>query len=169
MAKKEEKESKDMGKELQVQPARSQFLSPFEEMEHLFDDFLSRGSWIQPFLRRGLPDLEAAFAGRFPKVDIIDRETEVLVKAELPGVDKSDVDVSISENMLTLRASTQREKKEEKGHYFRRELSRGEFQRTLRLPGQVDADKAKASFKDGVLEICVPKAPGSKRQAIKVD
>ena len=104
-----------------------------------------------------------------PKVDIIDRDTEVVVKAELPGVEKDNLDISISENMLTIRASTQHEKKEEKGQYFRREMSRGELQRTLRLPGQVDGDKAKASFKDGILEISVPKAPGSRRQTIKVD
>lgn len=169
MAKKEEKESKDTGKELQVQPARTQVLGPFEELEHLFDDFLNRGGWVQPFLRRGLPDLESTFGARLPKIDIIDRDNEVVVKAELPGVDKDNVEVSISDNMLSIHASIQREKKEEKGHYFRRELSRGEYQRTVRLPGQVDGDKAKASFKDGILEISVPKAPGSKRQAIKVE
>ncbi len=169
MAKKEDKESKETGKELQVQAARSQWLSPFEEVEHLFDEFLSRGGWMQPFLRRNFPDLEAALGTRWPKLDIIDRDDEVVVKAELPGVDKENVDVSISENMLSIRASTQHEKKEEKGQYFRRELSRGECQRTVRLPGNVDGDKAKASFKDGILEISMPKAPGSKRQTIKVD
>lgn len=169
MAKKEDKEPKETGKELEAQPIRAQLLAPFEEFEHLFDEFLSRGGWIQPWLRRGFPDLEAAFTTRWPKIDVIDRDTEVLVKAELPGVDKDNVDVSISENMLTVRASTQHEKKEEKGHYFRRELSRGECQRTVRLPGQVEGDKATASFKDGILEVCIPKAPGSKRKSIKVD
>jgi HSP20 family protein len=169
MAKKEDKESKEAGKELQVQPARSQWLGPFEEVEHLFDEFLSRGGWMQPLLRRGFPDLEAAFGARWPKLDIIDRDDEVIVKAELPGVDKENVDVSVSENMLSIRAHSQHEKKEEKGQYFRRELSRGECQRTVRLPGQVDGDKAKASFKDGILEISVPKLPGSKRQSIKVE
>lgn len=169
MAKKEDKESKETGKELQAPPARPQVLGPFEELEHLFDDFLSRGGSVQPFLRRAFPDLESTFGGRLPKVDIIDRDTEVIAKAELPGVDKDNVEVSISDNLLTIRASTQHEKKEEKGHYFRRELSRGELQRTVRLPGQVDGDKAKATFKDGILEISVPKAPGSKRQNIKVE
>lgn len=169
MAKKEDKEPKEAGKELQAQPVRTEVLGPFEELEHVFDDFLNRGAWMQPFLRRGFPDLESTLGGRLPKVDVIDRDNEVIVKAELPGVDKDNVEVSISENMLTIRASTQHEKKEEKGHYFRRELSRGECQRTVRLPGQVDSDKAKASFKDGILEISVPKAPGSKRQTIKVD
>lgn len=169
MAKKEDKEPKETGKDVQVQPARSQLLGPFEEFEHLFDEFLNRGGWMQPLLRRGLPDLESVFAGRWPKVDIIDRDNEVVVKVELPGVDKDNVEVSISDNMLSLRATTHHEKKEEKGHYFRRELSRGECQRTVRLPGQVDGDKAKASFKDGILEVTVPKAAGSKRQSIKVE
>ncbi len=169
MAKKDDKEPKEAGKELQVQPSRAQLLGPFEEFEHFFDEFLNRGNWMQPLLRRGFPDRESAFGSRWPKVDVIDRNDEVAVKAELPGVDKENVDVSISDNILTIRASTQHEKKEEKGQYYRRELSRGECQRTIRLPGQVDGDKAKASFKDGILEITVPKAPGSKRQNIKVE
>lgn len=169
MAKKDDKESKEPGKDVQAQAARSQVLGPLDEFEHLFDEFLGRGGWLQPLLRRGFPDLEGALGNRLPKVDIIDRDSEVVIKAELPGVEKDKVEVSISDNILTLRATTHHEKKEEKGHYFRRELSRGELQRTVRLPGQVDGDKAKASFKDGILEVSVPKAPGSKRQSIKVE
>lgn len=169
MAKKEDKESKETGKELQTQPARGQLLGSLEDFEHFFDEFLNRSGWMQPLFRRGFPDFESAFGNRWPKVDVIDRDNEIVVKAELPGVDKDNVEVSISDNLLTIRASTQHEKKEEKGQYFRRELSRGECQRAVRLPGQVDGDKAKASFKDGILEISVPKAPGSKRQSIKVE
>jgi HSP20 family protein len=169
MAKKDDKEPKEIPKQVPAQPAPAQVVSPFEEIEHLFDDFLSRGSWIQPFLRRGLSELEVPFGSRSPKVDVIDRDTEVLVKAELPGVDKDHLDISINENLLTIRASTEHESKEEKGQYFRRELSRGEFQRTLRIPGPVEGDKAKASFSHGVLEITIPKVPGTKRQKIKVD
>jgi HSP20 family protein len=102
-------------------------------------------------------------------VDVIDRDTEVVVRAELPGITKDDLDVSLSDNTLTIRASTQHEKKEEKGHYYRREMSRGEFQRSLRLPANVEGDKTKASFKDGILELVVPKAASSKRQTIKVE
>lgn len=166
MSKKEEKETS--GKELQASTPSQQFLSPFDEFEQWFEDFIPRG-WMQPFFRRGWPEREPMFGGRVPKVDVIDRDEEIIVKAELPGITKEDLDVSISDNVLTIRASTQREKKEEKGQYYRREMSRGEFQRSLRLPANVEGDKTKASFKDGILELVVPKTPGSKRQAIKVE
>lgn len=166
MSKKEEKEA--AGKELQAPAPRPQVPSTFDEFEQWFEDFFPRG-WMQPFFRRGWPEIEPAFGGKMPKVDVIDRDTEVVVRAELPGITKDDLDVSLSDNTLTIRASTQHEKKEEKGHYYRREMSRGEFQRSLRLPANVEGDKTKASFKDGILELVVPKAASSKRQTIKVE
>lgn len=168
MAKKDEKETRNSGKDVQVQTARPLTLNPFDEVEHLFEDFLNRGGWLQPFLRRGLGDMESAL-GRTPRVDVIERDDEVVVKAELPGVSKDNLDVSIDENVLSIRASVHSEKKEEKGQYVRREMRRGEFQRNVRLPGQVAGDKATASFKDGVLEVTVPKTATSTRKSIKID
>lgn len=168
MAKKDEKESKDTGKDVQVQPARSLLPGSWEDVEHLFDEFINRGGWMQPLLRRGLAEFEPPF-NRVPRIDVIEHDGEVVVKAELPGVGKDDVDVLIDENMLTIRASAQHDKKDEKGQYVRREMSRGEFQRTIRLPGRVLSDKASASFRDGILQISVPRAPGAKGQRIKVD
>lgn len=166
MSKKDEKES--TSKELQTATSRSQLPSTMDEFEQWFDDFFSRG-WLQPFFRRGWPEFEPMFGGKMPKVDVIDRDEEIFVRAEMPGVTKDDLDVSLSDNMLTIRAKVQQEKKEEKGHYYRREMSRGEFQRSLRLPANVEGDKTKANFKDGILELVVPKTPGSKRQTIKID
>jgi HSP20 family protein len=155
----------------EITPARGErWLSPFEEAEHWFEDFFPRG-WMHP-LRHGWPsrpDLEAPFSGRMPRVDIIDRENEIVVRAELPGVDKDDLDVSMTDHSVTIRATTSYERKEEKGEYYRREMSRGEFQRTLLLPDNVDADKAKANFKDGVLELALPKVESAKRKTIKVE
>lgn len=166
MAKKEEQES--AGKALQ--PQRSAYLSPFEEMDRWFDEAFPRG-WLSPMFRRhwpAWPEMEPPFGGRMPKVDVIDRPQEVVVRAELPGVGKDDLDISLSERTLTIRASTQQEKKEDDEHYHRRELSRGEFMRTVVLPSDVNGDKVKSSFKDGVLELILPKVEGAKRKSIKV-
>lgn len=160
-------ENESTGQKL-AKPERAQVLSPFDEMERRFEDFFRRG-WMQPFLQRGWPEMESAFGMMMPKVDVIDRDKEIVVRAELPGVTKDNLDVSMSENTLTIRASTHHEEKEEKEHYHRREMSRGEFQRSIRLPGQVEGDKAKATFKDGILELVIPKAPGAHRQNIKVE
>jgi HSP20 family protein len=147
-------------------PARA--LTPFEEMERLFESFFPRG-WLRPW-RFDWPSWPAEWAEvRLPSVDVIDRDDEVVVRAELPGVDKKDLDVSLSENTLTIKGSTQREEKEEKGDYYRREISQASFARTITLPAEVDGERAKANFKDGVLELVLPKREKAKRQSIKVE
>lgn len=104
-----------------------------------------------------------------PRVDIIDRDEEIVVRAEIPGVDKKDLDVSLTDNTVTIKGSTHQEQKEEQGNYFRSEMARGSFARSVTLPGNVDGAGAKASFKDGVLELSLPKTENSKRRSIKVE
>jgi HSP20 family protein len=84
---------------------------------------------------------------------MVDRDSEIVIRAELPGVKRDDLEVTLSEHTVTIEAHTTREEKEEKEEYYRREMSRGDFQRTLTLPGGVDEAKATASFADGVLEL----------------
>ena len=165
MAKEVKKGSKQ---ELQkAEPRRA--LSPFEEMDRLFEDYFSRG-WMRPFRWEwpSLGEMAKPFEGKMPKVDVIERDDEVVVKAELPGVDKKDLDVSVTENSVTIKGSTSHEEKEEKGDFYRCEISRGAYLRTVGLPSNIDADKAKATFKDGVLELTLPKVEKSKRRTVEV-
>ncbi len=155
------------GQELQKAPARA--LSPFEEMDRMFDQYFRRG-WMRPwrfewpsFPEVSLPDMKV------PKVDVVDRESEVVVKAEVPGVDKKDIDISVGEDTVTIKGSTRHEEKEEKGDYYRCEISRGAFSRTVAQPANVDGSKTKANFKDGVLELVLPKVEKSKRHSIKLE
>lgn len=165
---------KAKGKEVQkAVPAR--VLGPFEEMERMMErmfegNLFSRG-WMSP-LRWERPlwrETTAPFEGRIPNVDVIDREDEVLVRVELPGVEKKDLQVSMSDSTVTIKASTKHEEKEEKGDYYRCEISQGSFARTVPLPAEVDGSKSKAKFKDGVLELTLPKIEKSKRRSISVD
>jgi HSP20 family protein len=110
----------------------------------------------------------APFEGKTPSVDLIDRDNEVVVKAELPGVDKKDLDISVTSNTVTIKGRTSHEEKEEKGDYYRCEISRGEYARTLALPADVDETKAKASFKDGILELTLPKKEKAKKRKIEI-
>lgn len=155
-----EKESK---KNTDITPVTSTGgLTSFDEFDHFFDDFLSR-RWPR-LLDWNLPSrLERAF----PKVDIIDHDNEIEVQAALPGVKKEDLDVTINNQSISIRAATREEKKEE-GKYFRREITRGEFQRVVSLPDNVDNDNAKASFKDGILKVTIPKTEKSKRKSIEI-
>jgi HSP20 family protein len=166
MAKEDKKPTKQ---EVQkVEPSKG--LSPFEEMERMFDNYFSRG-WMRPFQFDwpSFPKAAAPFEGKTPSVDVIDRDNEVIIKAELPGVDKKDLDISVTRNTVTIKGTTSHEDKEEKGDYYRCEMSRGSYMRTLSLPAEVDETKSKAKFKDGVLELTVPKVTKSKRHSVKID
>ena len=148
-------------------PARA--LSPFEEMDRMFDQYFRRG-WMRPwrFEWPAVPQALTAFDERFPKVDVIDDETEVVVRAEVPGVDKKDIDISVGEDSVTIKGSTHREEKETRGDFYRHELVSGAFSRTVGLPATVDGAKAKAEFKDGMLELTLPKVETAKRHSVKI-
>jgi len=157
------------GKEIQkATPVRA--LTPFDEMDRMFDRFMS-GNWMRPFAwdRPLFKGLMEPLEWNLPRMDVIDRDADILVRAEVPGVDKKDIEVSLADNMLTVKGSVKREEKEEKGDYYRCETSQGAFLRTVAIPGQIDATKVAASLKDGVLEITLPKVEGSKRRSIKVE
>jgi HSP20 family protein len=106
---------------------------------------------------------------RTPRVDVIDRDNDIVVKAEIPGVKKEDLDVSMTDTTVTIKGSTSHEEKHEKGNYYRCEISRGAFSRTVALPSNVDTDKAKAVFNDGILELTIPKVEKAKRKSITVE
>ena len=163
------KEKIEAGKKAveKVQPAHA--LSPFEEMERFFQGGFPR-NWLRS-RHWEWPDWAgkiAPFEGKIPSVDVIERDGEVVVKAELPGVDKKDLDISVTNNSVTLKSKTSHEEKEEKGDYYRCEISRGEYSRTLSLPAEVDESKAKAKFKDGILELTLPKKEKAKRTKVEV-
>ena len=166
MAKEGKKESKQALQK--AEPART--LSPFEEMDRFFENYFGRG-WLHPFRweRPSWGDLTMPFEGKLPRVDVVDRDDEVIVKAELPGVDKKDLDITVTDNTVSIKGSTSHEEKEEKGDYYRCEISRGVFSRVVALPADVDAEKASSKFKDGVLELTLPKVKAAKRRTIKVE
>jgi HSP20 family protein len=138
------------------------------DLEQVFERFLQR-AWRDPvrFDWPRMPDLHGLLP-QAPAVDVVDREKEVVVRAQLPGVKKSDLDVSIAERTLTIKGSTRTEQKEEKDNFFRQEIRSGSFSKSVLLPADVDAAKADASFKDGVLELHLPKRRAVKEQQVPV-
>jgi len=146
-----------------------QAVGPFEDMERAFERFMSGWmrplSWERPLWR----DMMGPFQGRIPSIDVIDRAEDYLVRAEVPGVDKKDIDVSLADNRLTIKGKVEHEEKEQKRDYYRCEITQGAFSRTVLIPGEFNAAKVSASLKDGVLEVTVPKIEQSKRRAIKID
>jgi HSP20 family protein len=138
------------------------------DLEQAFERLLQR-TWRNPlrFDWPRMPDLQELLP-QAPAIDVVDREKEVVVRAQLPGVKKSDLDVSIAERTLTIKGATRTEQKEEKDNFFRQEIRSGSFSKSVLLPADVDAGKAEASFKDGVLELHLPKRRAVKEQQVPV-
>jgi HSP20 family protein len=123
---------------------------PFEELDHWFD-------W--PVVPKGFT----------PAVDVYETKNEVVVEAPLAGVDPKDVEISIENDILTIKGKTSKESEVEEKNYYRKEVRSGSFQRSIVLPTHVVADKAKAKSVDGMLKISIPKAGESKAKTIKVE
>ena len=150
-------------------PAPSMWLRPYEEFERFFQSMLGR-NWPKP-LKWDAPawgELMGSLEARLPSIDIVDHDDHVVVRAEIPGASKDDLNVSISENVLTIKGDTRREDKKESGDYFRHEISRTSFARSVTLPMAVDASKVTAALADGMLEVTVGKGEAAKRRSVKV-
>ncbi|RLG22985.1 Hsp20/alpha crystallin family protein [Methanosarcinales archaeon] len=135
--------------------------SPFDELRRLREEIED----VLYGLER-TPVWEGEY--REPLIDIVDADDEVIITAELPGMRKEDVELTISDNVLTISAKREEEKSEEKENYLYRERVYSGFQRSIRLPVEVDEERAEAKFNNGVLEVRIPKkASEGKRIEIK--
>lgn len=159
-----------MATQPKIRESESETIVPFrpynmlQEMERLFEQFMPTG-WSRPAgLERSL------LADISPKIDVIDQDDTILVKAALPGVQKDDLEVSTTDHSVTIRGSMRKESKEEKkGEYYRREISTGNFLRTVALPSSIDEKGIKAKFRDGMLELTMPKLEREKRHNIRIE
>ncbi len=135
--------------------------NPFAEMERIRREF-------DRLLEELLPREEAGERIFAPTVDVYETDKEVVVKVELPGVKKEDIEVSIRDNALHIRGEKKEEKEEKTETYHRLERVYGRFERVVPLPTEVKVDTAKAEFKDGVLEIRIAKAESAKERKIEI-
>ena len=103
-----------------------------------------------------------------PNLDLSETKNEIIVKAEVPGLDHKDIDISLSEGVLTIKGEKRQEKEEKDSNYHLVERSYGSFTRLVRLPKEVKSDKISASYKDGVLKITLPKSEEAKKKEIKI-
>lgn len=99
-----------------------------------------------------------------PAVDLFEEKDELVVKAELPGLSKEDIQVQVADSTLTLKGEKKREEEVREEDYYYAERAHGSFVRTLEIPCEVKADQVKAVFKDGVLEIHLPKSEEAKKK-----
>lgn len=151
-------------------PTESGLLARLHEMERTLDAFRRR-DWLHPFATDWpswpkWPDLARDL--QFPSVDVVSRDKDVVVKAEVPGFEKGDLSLTVTDRTLTIKGESRHEEEKEEGDLHRREIRTGSFSRTLTLPEDVDGARARASYKDGLLEVTLPKRRRSKRHAVRV-
>ena len=129
-----------------------------DRMNRLFED-AGRG-WR--------PDEAAATTTWSPAVDIYETEGEIIVKAELPGVERKDIQLHLENNVLTIRGERRFEKEAREDNYHRIERSYGGFSRSFSIPTTVDEEKIHADYKDGVLKVVLPKKEAAKPKQIQI-
>jgi HSP20 family protein len=123
--------------------------------DQLFREFFRRSAWEEDELF-------------VPAVDVAESNGEVTVKMEVPGVEKDQLHITVADDQLTVRGETRQESEQKRKHYYRQEIRHGAFQRSVALPVEVDAAKARAELKNGVLQITLPKSKQPKAKEIEV-
>jgi HSP20 family protein len=138
-----------------------------DEMDRVFEDFgFGRLRSRQPGRGFGFLSGEEMWT---PEVEIFHRNTELVVRADLPGLNRDEVKVDVTDNEVTIEGERQRQHEEEREGVYRSERSYGKFYRVIPLPEGVIADQAKATFKNGVLEITMPAAPEQARRGRRLE
>jgi HSP20 family protein len=142
----------------------TQLWNPFQEFESLLDRYNKSGGGTL----RNSANGDLNFADWAPSVDIEEQDDKYLIKADLPGVDKQDIDVKLENGMLSIRGEKHTESETGKGKRHRSERFHGTFSRSFTLPDSVDADKVDANYKDGVLVLSIPKMEQAKPRSIDI-
>lgn len=142
---------------------------PTKSMEKFFEDMFEE-NLPSRFLRRfprfkWMREVEMVS----PAVDMFEKADEIVVKAEVPGIDKKNIKISVSDNVLSIKGEMKKEEEVKEEDYYYSERSYGSFSRSLTLPAKVVESKISAEFKDGILEVHLPKIAESKPKEIKVD
>ena len=157
------KESSAKPKDVQVK----RYPSSLDEFDSFLDNVFPR---LWPTQWERFWDRRRPFTGmKMPRVDVIDGKDEVKIYAEIPGVKKADLDVSMTDHNVTIKGHTSRKDETKEADFYRSEIEQGEFSRTIALPAEVNGSKVKAKFEDGMLVLTIPKLEQAKRHSIKIE
>ncbi len=155
------------GTRMPAERMRDPFSSFRDEMDRLFETFLGGAGLPALTAGRGLASTGAPMM--IPSMDVRETEKEVIIEADLPGIDEKDISLTMQNGVLTLRGEKKAETKEERENYHMMERSYGSFQRSVRLPDTIDEDNVDARFEKGVLKITLPKRPEAVKQQKKIE
>ncbi|MGB9847659.1 MAG: Hsp20/alpha crystallin family protein [Minisyncoccia bacterium] len=130
--------------------------SPFRDLERFFED----DDWF-------LPVVSASFF-KEPAMDLYQTDNEVIAELNLPNIDPEKVEVSVKDQVLKIKGSTEGKEEEKKKNYWRKEIRRGEFERLVRIPVEIDEDKVEAHYEKGILKVIMPKKSPSHSEEKKI-
>jgi len=147
-----------MAKELTIWRPFRELERMRREMDRLWDSFFEE----RP--RRRVEEV----GEWLPSLDLSETKNDLVVKAELPGIDPKDIDISLANDVLTIKGEKKQEKEEKEEDYHLIERSYGAFTRSIRLPREVQSDKINASYKNGILRVTLPKSEEAKKKEIKI-
>jgi len=131
------------------------FLGEFDDMDKMMSEML--------------PAVRGNQYGYTPALDMYEDKDNVVIETQLGGIDPEKVDISIENNILTIKGESEKKSEVDDKNYYRKEIRRGSFYRTIAMPTKVDGDKATAINEDGILKITVPKAAEVKPKTIKIE
>lgn len=145
-------------------------LSPFARSLEDFMESIFPGRFMEPLaLRRSLfPEMEIGIEAFWPRMDVIDLDKELKVRAELPGVKKENLELILTEDSLRLRAKSESKDVKKEESFYRCEMHQGSFERYINLPVEVDSEHAKAKLENGILEVVLPKRKAAKRHTVEI-
>jgi HSP20 family protein len=153
---------KNNSKELVKGDATRQWMPLFTDLERLFEDFPRRSLWNLPSLRTAITE------DLVPAVDIFEDKGDIVLKAEIPGIKKEDIDITLTDDSITISGEKSAVEEVKKADYYRMESSCGSFSRTFMLPSDVQSDKVTSKYVDGILEIRMPKSEEAKKKEVKL-
>ncbi len=149
-----------------------EIMTRWDEMDRWFDR-MTEGFWQRPFA--GMPSLFGkerlalpSIGLRMPTIDLYEDNDAIVVKADIPGLAKEEIELTVSGDLMTIKGEKKKEEEVKEKDYYRRERSYGSFARTVQLPCEVKGDDIRANFKDGVLEIRCPKTEEAKKKSVSV-
>lgn len=139
--------------------------NPFRELEEIRERMLDLVDPLFPLSRRKMAAEGGVWA---PPIEVYEEKDKYVIKADLPGLNKEDIDVAVSKNVLTIKGERKAEKESQEKDYYYCERYYGNFLRSISLPGSVDANKIVATYKDGILSLELPKAEEEKEKKIDI-
>ena len=152
----------------------AQELTTWKPLKHLaplgdFDRMRSEMDRIWDSFFQGRPRIRGEEEGEWlPALDMAETANELVVKAEIPGLDPKEVNISLSDRVLTIKGEKKQEREEKEEDYHLIERSYGAFARSIQLPSEVNSEKITASYKDGVLKIILPKSEEAKKKEVRI-